>query len=86
MILIKTLIKIILLYIIIIFITPNLWLFLDKKLDIKINKKIINIRNSIQKNIYYEWSLFKKWANNPTPKMRNKLNQENKDIKNIENN
>jgi len=86
MILIKTLIKISLIYIIIIFITPKLWLFLDKKFDIKINKTIINIRYSIQDSIYSEWKLFKKWANNPTPKMRNKLNQENKDIKNIENN
>ena len=86
MIIIKTLIKIIILYIILILIIPWFWNRIDNYYNIKVNHYIIVIKNSTINSIKNIWNSFKKWADNPTPKMRNEINKENRYIKQLETN
>ena len=86
MLILKTIIKIIIVYIIIICFIPELWIKIDKKLDIKTNHYILVTKEKIINQFTSIWESFKKWADNPTPKMRNSLNNETKYIKELENN
>jgi len=86
MLILKTIIRITIIYIIIICFIPWLWMKIDKKLDIKVNFYTINTKNKIINQFLSIWESFKKWADNPTPKMRNSLNNESKYIKELENN
>jgi predicted PurR-regulated permease PerM len=82
----KTLIKIIILGIIVILIVPWLWKRIDNYYNIKTNYYIIVIKKETIKTIKSIWNSFKNWADNPTPKMRNKINEENQYIKELETN
>ncbi len=86
MLIIKKIIQLIIIYILIIIFIPNLWKIIDNKLKINLNHNIENTKNNISNSIFKIWINFKKWANNPTPKMKNHLNSEINDIKKIENN